>query len=81
MIAKVSKKGQITIPADVRRILHISSGAYVQFKIENNQVQLLPLDKGIEGLLGAVKVNVSQDFMEIRKAVMEERSRDRNTCD
>jgi hypothetical protein len=30
--------------------------------------------KGIEGLLGSVKVNEKQDFMEIRNAVMEERS-------
>lgn len=40
--AKVTSKGQITIPNRIRKILHVSSGACVAFGIGKEGVTLLP---------------------------------------
>ena len=46
MFARISKKGQITIPKPIRERLNIGKEGGVLFLIEDNQVKL----KGITGL-------------------------------
>lgn len=76
MFAKVSKKGQITLPAEVRRLLKLQPGARVRFVMEENAVRLLPVEGGIVSLKGAVKVDTPQDFKVARHWTMEERGRE-----
>jgi len=38
---RVTRKGQVTIPADVRRALGIHAGSDVQFQIEENGARLV----------------------------------------
>ncbi|RDV82049.1 AbrB/MazE/SpoVT family DNA-binding domain-containing protein [Ammonifex thiophilus] len=76
MFARLSKKGQITLPAEVRRLLKLRPGARVRFVLEENAVRLLPVEGGIESLKGAVKVDAPQDFKAVRHRAMEERSRE-----
>ncbi len=40
--AKVTSKGQITIPNRIRKILHISSGASLAFGLSKQGIVLLP---------------------------------------
>ena len=46
MYAKVSKKGQITIPKEIRKKLKIEKDGAVLFLVENNEVKL----KGVPGV-------------------------------
>ncbi len=46
MYAKVSKKGQITIPKPIREKLKIEKDGAVLFLVENNEVKL----KGVPGV-------------------------------
>lgn len=39
--AKVTAKGQVTIPKDIRRVLGVSSGDRVSFIVEGNTVRLI----------------------------------------
>ncbi|MBU4446722.1 AbrB/MazE/SpoVT family DNA-binding domain-containing protein [bacterium] len=48
MLAKVTAKGQICIPQNIRKKFGIVSGDYVDFSIEENRIMLIPqvmLDK------------------------------------
>lgn len=40
--AKVTSKGQITIPNRIRKILHVSTGACIAFGVSKEGVILLP---------------------------------------
>ncbi|MCL6446553.1 MAG: AbrB/MazE/SpoVT family DNA-binding domain-containing protein [Armatimonadetes bacterium] len=78
MFAKVSKKGQITLPAEVRKRLNIELGTYVRFIIEGGNAWIVPAGKGIETLQGSVNVSGPQDFKAVRQQAMEENVRERN---
>ena len=36
--AKISKKGQVTIPKEIRSILQVNSGDYITFSINNKNI-------------------------------------------
>jgi len=40
--AKVTSKGQVTIPSRIRKILHVSTGASLAFGLSKNGIVLLP---------------------------------------
>jgi antitoxin PrlF len=71
MFAKISKKGQITLPAEVRRRLKVGSGEFVKFVLDGNEVRLEPAPKGIESLRGCIVVEGEQDFKSARHSAME----------
>ncbi len=49
----ITSKGQITIPKDVRDILHLESGSKVDFFInDNGEVIMRPLSKTTEDIFG-----------------------------
>ena len=41
-IAKVTSKGQVTIPSRIRKLLHVSTGACIAFGVSKDGVILLP---------------------------------------
>ena len=70
---KVSEKGQITLPAEVREKLNIKPGNFVQIVEEERGVyKIIPQEKGIRTLKGAVPVKGEQDFKNARNQAMEE---------
>lgn len=74
MISRISSKGQVTIPADLRRALNLKAGSQVKFVLDNGGVRLLPARQGIEDLRGTIKVSEKQDYKAVRQQVMEEKS-------
>ena len=54
MAATVTSKGQITIPKEVRRRLHLKAGDKVEFVFHNNSVEMLPLSGSVRELKGMV---------------------------
>ena len=65
--ATVTSKGQITIPADVRRALRVASGDRVEFvEIEPGRYEIIAATgsvRELKGMFGAVKRSVSIDEM------------------
>ena len=47
-IAKVTSKGQVTIPNRVRKLLHVSAGASLAFGLSKEGVVLLPCKVTVE---------------------------------
>lgn len=76
-IAKVSRKGQVTLPAEVRKFLNIQAGARIRFAIDAEGVRILPAEKGIESLRGALRAAGPQDLKAARHRAMEEVARER----
>ena len=52
LTATVSSKGQVVIPADVRRKLGLTQGSIVRFRVEDNSVRLLPAAGDVRRLKG-----------------------------
>ncbi|MDI6824581.1 MAG: AbrB/MazE/SpoVT family DNA-binding domain-containing protein [Bacillota bacterium] len=78
MVVKVSKKGQVTLPSDVRKHLGLRPGSFVRFVLEDGDVRLVSSEKGIGALKGSVQVEGAQDFKLARHRAMEEAARERS---
>jgi len=65
--AKVTSKGQITIPKDIRDILNLDVGDKVEFILQDDRVVLRAATasvKDLKGILPKPKRKVSLDMME-----------------
>lgn len=82
-IVKVSSKGQITLPAGLRKRFNIKPGTYLRFVEEEHDFRLIPAPQGpgLAGLRGRVAVKGVQDFRKARHAAMEERSHEETARD
>ena len=76
-IAKVSEKGQLTLPAEIRKKLNITAGSYVRIAITGAEIRLIPETVSLPALRGIVKTKGEQDFNSIRVHVMEEVAREK----
>lgn len=56
-IAKITSKGQITLPKDIRAKLHLDTGEKVDFQVDEEQgvALLVPLNKHIDDVFGILK--------------------------
>lgn len=76
IVAAVSSKGQVTIPADVRRHLGVGEPDKVAFVIqEDGTVQLRPAQFTLESVLGGIKALPGESIdldREIEEATAEE---------
>ena len=78
--AKVGRRGQITLPKEVRRILRLNEGDRVAFVEKGGEIVLQPLTSTLLDHRGSVPVDQPQDFARIRREVIrmkvEERAND-----
>jgi len=65
---KVTTKGQVTIPQEIREQLGIHPGADVEFQIDEGAVKIIPVNKGVssgkqlvEQMRGRAAVKMSTD--------------------
>ena len=42
LITKVTRNGQVTLPAVVRRTLHVEEGDYIEVRVEGDSIVLTP---------------------------------------
>ena len=68
IITTATQRGQVTIPAEVRRLLGIKTGDKVAFQIEDGQVRLAPASMTLESAYGSVKpAGRPEDFKRIER--------------
>lgn len=78
-IVKVSSKGQITLPAGLRKRLKIKPGTRLRLIETEKDFRVIVAPQGIANLLGAVGVDGPQDFKKAREVAMEDRVSARRT--
>jgi AbrB family looped-hinge helix DNA binding protein len=71
---KVGRRGQITLPSQVRRQSGIKEGDRIALILQGDQVIIRPLTKTLFDLRGSVPVTGEQDFDAIRRQVLAERA-------
>ena len=75
--AKISAKGQLTLPSEIRHRYDIRKASFVRIIPLEDGIKLVPVSKaGIAALKGVIKVDGEQDFRAIRRQVMETRHRE-----
>ena len=75
IVIKVGRRGQITVPKEIRESLKIDEGDRLAFVQRGNEVVLQPLTRTLLDLRGSVPVSGLQDFKAIRRKVIAEHAR------
>lgn len=71
----VAKKGQITIPAVIREVLHIQEGDTIAVELDGEAVKVTPVAFTLESAYGSVPaLRKPQDFSEMIRLAKEEKA-------
>ena len=79
--AKLGRRGQLTLPREVRERLQLEEGQRVAFVVKGDDVTLQPLVNTLRSLRGSVEVDGPQDFEQVRAAVKAARARPESNRD
>lgn len=76
LTSALTSKGQVTIPSDIRRQLHLHPGDKVGFMVEDDHIVLFRKEKNIEAAFGILKTRRTASLEKINKAAREKVKRD-----
>jgi len=74
-VTKVGRRGQMVVPASIRRRLNLQEGNRVAFVQRGNDIMFQPLNASLLSLRGSVRVSSPQDLEAIRHQVIGEQAR------
>lgn len=72
-LARVSTRGRVTIPKEIREKLQLEQGDRVAFVRIGNDVYLQPVKDTLLDKMGTIPVDGPQDFEKIRKETKKSR--------
>lgn len=76
IVTSLTQRGQVTVPAEVRRLLGLKARDKVAFAIDDDQVRLVPVAFTLESAYGSVTPrNRPEDFKALSRMAREERAR------
>ncbi len=76
IMTTLTKKGQVTIPAEIRSYLGIKAKDKVTFSVDNDGVRLSPAEYTLEKVYGMVApLNKPENFKKYRKIAREEHTK------
>jgi len=64
--AKVERRGQLTLPKEIRESLDIEEGQRIAFVKRGGSISLLPLNESLSDHHGSIEVEDPQDFDALR---------------
>lgn len=70
---RIGRRGQITLPREVRRRIKVDEGDRIAFIIVGEQVIIKPIAQSLLDLRGSVNLNGEQDFDAVRQEVITKR--------
>jgi AbrB family looped-hinge helix DNA binding protein len=69
----LTRKGQVTIPVEIRRLLGVEPYKQVTFQVEEGEVRLRPAQATLEAAYGAVKpLSQPEDFEKLTEIAQED---------
>ena len=73
-VTTVTQRGQVTIPAEVRRLLNATPRSKIAFRVEGTTVRLAPVEFTLEETFGSVQpIQRPEDFEERSRSAKEEK--------
>jgi AbrB family looped-hinge helix DNA binding protein len=69
LTSTVTVKGQVTIPVEIRRRLHLQAGDQVAFIIDDDRIALERRERRIEVAFGLLKAERSVSLEEMEQAI------------
>ena len=76
LITTMTQRGQVTIPAEVRRKFGLKPGDKVMFTVEDDHVSVSPIEFTLEDAFGSVEpIHRPEDIDELIHRAKEERAR------
>ncbi len=69
----LTKKSQITLPKKVREVLKVKPGDQVSFKVEGNEVKIVPLPSLLDENFGKVKPREKPEDLQKLRRIFEEK--------
>jgi AbrB family looped-hinge helix DNA binding protein len=76
LTSALTSKGQVTIPSDIRRQLHLRPGDKVGFMVENDHIVMVRKEKNIKAAFGILKAKRTVSLAKINKVAREKVKRD-----
>ncbi len=65
----LTSKGQVTIPAEVRRRLGLHPGDHVGFIVEDGEIRLVRRESRIEAAFGICKADTSMSIEDMERVI------------
>ena len=76
IVTTMTQRGQVTVPAEVRRLLGLKPRDKVAFEIEDGEVRITPAAYTLESAFGSVKpLGGKTDFKAISRAARDEKAK------
>ena len=68
-LSTITRKGQVTIPAEIRRALHLKEGDTVAWRQDGDEIRLFPARFSLESAFGSVEPRQRpEDFEALEQA-------------
>ena len=75
-LSTITRKGQVTIPAEIRRALHLKEGDTVTWRQDGDEVRLMPARFTLESAFGSVEPQQHpEDFDALEQAAKAAKAR------
>ena len=71
--SSITSKGQVTIPANIRKSLHLTTGQKVKVSCENNVITITPVENDISAVFGLLKASKTVSLVQMEEAIAESR--------
>ncbi len=71
---RVGRRGQITIPSQIRQQTGIKEGVRLALVVQGQQIVMRPITRTLIDLRGSVETSEPQDFAAIRRKVIASRA-------
>jgi AbrB family looped-hinge helix DNA binding protein len=75
--AKVGRRGQLTLPKEIRETLDIQEGQRIAFVKRGGSISLLPLNESLSDHFGSIEVEGPQDFDALRAEARRRKAQER----
>lgn len=69
--SSITAKGQVTIPANIRKSLHLTAGQKVKISCENNVITITPVENDIRAVFGLLKATKTVSLAQMEEAIAE----------
>ncbi len=71
LASNITSKGQVTLPAAIRKQLNLKAGDRIVFRLEGNKIIAEPVSGDISELFGLVKSDKTATLEEMEAAIAE----------